>query len=119
MSERVTIDVDLEAVAVLRNLVSADPKVLDNYHGYAREVLADLTASIIAALPKPEPAVGSLVRLPSGALYARVDGIPLPTSWRLINRKQCECDSAWREAWKDLVDLGGTVVFDGATLADG
>ena len=112
MTERVTIDVDPSIVEELRGVGS--------YHGIV--AMSKLADAIEAALPKPEPAVGSVWQLLDGSVYARVSdagpGQPPIFCWRWLRGGTLPSLHAWT-TWKWLGRQGGTLVFDGATLEAG
>ena len=109
MTERVTIDVDPSIVEDLR-------RALGSLVTVAR--LKGLADTIEAALPKPEPVAGSVVRLGDGSVHARVERSPYP--WVcLIGSPEMVSEQArpWGpRQWGHLLDQAPVLVFDGATL---
>ena len=110
MTERVTIDVDPSIVEDLRRAACLagwpGPGVALN-----EKRLRDLADTIEAALPIPEPAPGSVVRLRDGSFYGRTSDRD-DARWA----RMAGSGDLW-ESWDYLRHQGATLVFDGATLA--
>ena len=117
MTERVTIDVDPSIVEELRGVGS--------YHGIV--AMSKLADAIEAALPKPEPAVGSVWQLLDGSVYARVSdaGPGQPPIFCVPHCESCCGDEAHCAAMEPSVSVVGEDAIrralegdlDGATLA--
>lgn len=98
---KVTLDVEPGIVKSLRDA------------GLHYKGIAALADAIEAAMPTPEPAVGSVVTLggDSRRIYARTEDPDLP--WYALRREASA--PAW-QYWHQLVESDPVVVFDGAAL---